>query len=119
MQDKRLVDFAQKHHIEGLTVPSLIAFIEGQRGYSVSKAKRFLKFQDRINKELLKHRVITHNPYTAWFEQGDQSLAQIKAFIIQFSVFSNQFLIAQLNKMIHAETLESMRASKEILGNEI
>jgi indoleamine 2,3-dioxygenase len=32
-------------------------------------------------------------------------------------VFSNQFLIAQLNKMIHAETLESMRASKEILAN--
>ena len=44
---------------------------------------------------------------------------QIKAFIIQFSVFSNQFLIAQLNKMIHADTLESMRASKEILANEI
>lgn len=119
MLDKRLVDFAQKHQIQSLTAPSLIALSEGQSGYSLDKAKRFLDFQHRINTELLKHRVITANPYTAWFEQGDQSLAQIKAFIIQFSVFSNQFLIAQLHKMIHADTLESMRASKEILANEI
>ncbi|CAA9892647.1 conserved hypothetical protein [Candidatus Methylobacter favarea] len=119
MQDKLLTSFAQKHHLEYLTAPSLIALSEGQRGYSLNKAKRFRKFQRRINTELLKHRVIIDNPYTAWFELGDQSLAQIKAFIIQFSVFSNQFLIAQLNKMIHAETLESMRASKEILANEI
>jgi hypothetical protein len=119
MQDKLLASFAQKYHIEGLTVPSLIAFSEGQSEYSFNKAKQFLKFQRRINKELLKHRVITDNPYTSWFEQGDQNLMQIKAFIVQFSVFSNQFLIAQLNKMIHAETLESMRASKEILANEI
>jgi pyrroloquinoline quinone (PQQ) biosynthesis protein C len=119
MPDKLLVDFAQHHHIENLTAPSLIALSEGQRGYSIDKAKRFLKFQSRINEELLKHRIITDNAYTAWFEQGEQSLNQIKAFVIQFSVFSNQFLIAQLNKMIHADTLESMRASKEILANEI
>ncbi|MGJ0484744.1 MAG: hypothetical protein ACR65R_09445 [Methylomicrobium sp.] len=119
MQSKPLNDFAQRHHIENLTTPSLLALSEGQKGYSIDKAKRFLKFQDRINSELLRHRVITDNPYTAWFEQGDQSLTQIKAFVIQFSVFSNQFLIAQLNKMIHADTLESMRASKEILANEI
>jgi hypothetical protein len=119
MQDKPLADFAHKHHIESLTVPSLLALSEGQQGYSIDKAKRFLKFQHRIDKELLRHRVITDNAYTAWFEQGNQNLSQIKAFIIQFSVFSNQFLIAQLNKMIHADTLESMRASKEILANEI
>ncbi|MGJ0515990.1 MAG: hypothetical protein ACR65O_09635 [Methylomicrobium sp.] len=119
MQGKPLVDFAHEHHIESLTAPSLLALSEGQKGYSIDKAKRFLKFQRRIDRELLKHRVITDNPYTAWFEQGDQSLTQIKEFIVQFSVFSNQFLIAQLNKMIHADTLESMRASKEILANEI
>jgi hypothetical protein len=119
MQDKPLADFAHKHHIESLTAPSLLALSEGQKGYSIDKAKRFLKFQHRIDKELLRHRVITDNAYTAWFEQGNQNLSQIKAFIIQFSVFSNQFLIAQLNKMIHADTLESMRASKEILANEI
>ncbi|WP_411728318.1 hypothetical protein [Methyloglobulus sp.] len=119
MQGKLLASFSQKHHIEGLTAPSLIALSERRSEYSLNKAKHFLKFQRRINKELLNHHVITDNPYTAWFELGDQNLAQIKDFIIQFSVFSNQFLIAQLHKMIHADTLESMRASKEILANEI
>jgi hypothetical protein len=119
MQGELLASFAHNHHIEGLTTPSLIALSEGRSEYSFDKAERFLKFQGRINKELLKHRVITDNPYTSWFEHGEQNLAQIRAFIIQFSVFSNQFLIAQLNKMIHAETLESMRASKEILANEL
>ena len=119
MHNKLVNSFAHKHRLEGLTEPSLIALNEGQMGYSINKAKRFLKFQRRINRELLKHRIIIDNPYTSWFEQGDQTLIQIKAFIIQFSVFSNQFLIAQLKKMIHADTLESMRASKEILANEI
>ncbi len=119
MQDDRLAGFAHQHHIEGLTIPSLTALSEGRKNYSFSKAKQFLKFQRRINKELLKHRIITSNPYTAWFEHGEQNMEQVRAFIIQFSVFSNQFLIAQLNKMIHADTLEGMRASKEILANEI
>ena len=119
MQDKLLTNFAHQHHIEGLSNPSLIALSKGQTGYSVDKARRLLKFQMRIDRELLQHRIITNNAYTAWFEQGNQNLTQIKTFIIQFSVFSNQFLIAQLNKMIHADTLESMRASKEILANEL
>ncbi|WP_394754429.1 hypothetical protein [Crenothrix sp.] len=119
MENQLLTRFAQKHHIEGLTEPSLIALSEGRGDYSLDKAKRFLAFQSRINKELLRHRIITANPYTTWFEQGNIDLMQIKAFIVQFSVFSNQFLIAQLNKMIHANTLESMRASKEILANEL
>jgi hypothetical protein len=119
MLNEWIDDFAHKHQIVGLTSASLIALSEGRETYTFDKAKRFLKFQNRINKDLLKHRVITRNSYTEWFEHGEQNLAQIKAFIVQFSVFSNQFLLAQLNKMIHADTLESMRASKEILANEI
>lgn len=118
-QQKSLSGIAQRHHLEGLSLPSLVALTEEHEGYSVDKAKRFLGFQRRINKEMLKHPVIIQNRYTAWFEQGNQSYGQIKAFIIQFSVFSNQFLVAQLNKMIHANTLESMHASKEILANEL
>ncbi|MBI2609319.1 MAG: hypothetical protein HYW47_06960 [Deltaproteobacteria bacterium] len=78
-----------------------------------------VKFQERINKELLKHKVITHNPFTQWFAKGEANFEQVKAFIVQFSVFSNLFLIAQLKKMINADSLEGMRASKEILANEI
>jgi len=39
--------------------------------------------------------------------------------VTQFSVFSNLFLLAQLNKIINAPTLEEMREGKEILANEI
>lgn len=114
-----LEGFAQHHDIERLSKPSLLAVNQGQPGYSIAKAKQFLRFQERLDRELLQHSVITSNAYTAWFEEGNQSLEQIKAFIIQFSVFSNLFLIAQLKKMINADTLENMRASKEILANEI
>ncbi|MEE8634441.1 MAG: hypothetical protein V3T12_00360 [Acidiferrobacterales bacterium] len=114
-----LATFAEEHDLVGLTQPCLQAITQGQKGYSVEKAKRFLAFQARIHNELLKHRIITDNRYTAWFRQGKQTQEQIQAFIIQFSVFSNLFLVAQLYKMINADSLEGMRASKEILANEI
>ncbi len=117
--DSRLDTFAREHQLIGLTAPSLRAVLERRPGYSIEKARQFLRFQERIRRELLRHRVITDNRYTAWFKRGEQSTEQIKAFIIQFSVFSNLFLVAQLYKMINADSLEGMRASKEILANEI
>jgi pyrroloquinoline quinone (PQQ) biosynthesis protein C len=117
--DPKLKQFAEEHHLVGLTSPSLRSLITEKAGYSVDKAQRFLAFQRRIDNELLRHRIITNNRYTAWFKQGEQTFAQIQAFIVQFSVFSNQFLVAQLNKMINADSLQGMRASKEILANEI
>ena len=86
---------------------------------TTTRSRDFPAFEARIARELLTHRVITSNRYTAWFSKGEQSEEQIKAFIVQFSVFSNQFLVAQLNKVINADTLEGMRASKEILANEL
>lgn len=76
-------------------------------------------FKRRLEHEVLSHSIIVANPYTAWFERGELSTAQARAFLVQFSVFSNQFLVAQLQKVLNAETLEEMRASKEILANEI
>jgi hypothetical protein len=76
-------------------------------------------FKRRLETEVLNHQVIAANPYTAWFKEGDFTPAQARAFLVQFSVFSNQFLIAQLYKVLNAETLDEMRASKEILANEI
>jgi len=115
----RLINFAAEHQIEGLTEPSLEALINNEPGYTIDKAKSFLYFQQRINQELLKHPIITCNDYCNWFEQGDQNKAQVREFVVQFSVFSNLFLIAQLHKTINADTLEGMHASKEILANEI
>ncbi len=117
--DSRLDSFAREQRLTGLTAPSLRAVLERRPGYTIEKARRFLRLQERINQELLRHRVITDNRYTAWFKRGQQSEAQIRAFIVQFSVFSNLFLVAQLYKMINADSLEGMRASKEILANEI
>jgi len=102
-----------------LTEATREAIRRGQPGYTAQRGAAFLSFQARIASELLNHSVITANRYTAWFAQGKQNEAQIKAFVVQFSVFSNQFLIAQLNKTINADTLEGMRASKQILANEL
>jgi hypothetical protein len=76
-------------------------------------------FRERLDREVLSHAVIRANPFTAWFKHGDFSPGQARAFLVQFSVFSNQFLVAQLQKVLNAESLEEMRASKEILANEI
>ncbi len=117
--DIQLDSFAEEQQLLGLTTPSLVALVEARDGYTVGKARRFLRFQQRIDGELLRHPAITSNRYTAWFEKGHQSTEQLRDFVIQFSVFSNQFLLAQLQKTINADTLEGMRASKEILANEI
>lgn len=114
-----LHQFAQQHGISGLTAISLQAIAAHQPGYTLDRASEFVRFQQRIERELLSHRIITCNDYCNWFEQGGQNRAQIAAFVVQFSVFSNLFLIAQLYKTINADTLEGMHASKEILANEI
>jgi len=79
----------------------------------------FEHFMQKIDGELLNHRVITANVYTDWFSRGQVTHEQLQMFIVQFSVFSNQFLLAQLLKMLSADSLEDMRASKEILANEL
>lgn len=111
--------FAAQNDLFGLTEPTLRALQSQKKGYTLDKGRRFLTFQARINRELLKHPVITQNHYTAWFEKGEMNEKQLKDFVVQFSVFSNLFLVAQLNKMLNADSLDSMRASKEILANEI
>ncbi len=119
MGAEELQEYAARLGLAGLTAPTLQAIQAGRPGYPVERGRQFLGFQERIRRQLLTHRVITRNAYTAWFKQGEQNEAQVRAFIVQFSVFSNQFLVAQLHKMINADTLEGMRASKEILANEI
>jgi hypothetical protein len=65
------------------------------------------------------HPVVTHNAYTAWFANGEMSLDHLREFTVQFSVFSNQFLLAALNRVINADSLHAARESKEILMNEL
>ncbi len=111
--------FAEQAGVMGLTAPTLQRLQNQDADYTQDKAKTCLGFQKRIQKELLSHPIITENEYTRWFAKGEMNEAQLKAFVVQFSVFSNLFLIAQLKKMLAADSLEAMRASKEILANEL
>jgi hypothetical protein len=77
------------------------------------------RFRARVERELLDHPIVRHNPFTSWFAHGEFDGDLLRRFVVQFSVFSNLFLVAQLLKTINAPSLEAMRASKEILANEI
>lgn len=82
-------------------------------------AKNFDAFKKTIELKFMGHPVVTRNDYTAWFAHGDMSLDHLRYFTVQFSVFSNQFLLAALNRVINADTLHAARESKEILMNEL
>src|SRR5262245_33373544 len=75
----------------------------------------FREFLVEVDKDLMHHRIILNNPYTRWFSTGQATDAELRHFIQQFSVFSNQFLIAALLKVINAPSVQQMRAGKEIL----
>ena len=81
--------------------------------------KDFDAFRDIVDRELMRHPVVVDNAYTAWFAEGRVPLDHLRHFPVQFSVFSNQFLLAALNRVINADTLEAARESKEILLNEL
>jgi len=81
--------------------------------------KNFEAFKKTIEQKFMGHPVVTRNDYTAWFARGDMPLDHLRRFTVQFSVFSNQFLLAALNRAINADTLHSARESKEILMNEL
>ena len=81
--------------------------------------KDFEAFKGRIDREFMHHPVVVGNDYTRWFGAGEMSLNHLRFFTIQFSVFSNQFLLAALNRVINADTLQAARESKEIVMNEL
>jgi len=83
------------------------------------KVQAYERLLDRIEKEILTHDVIVDNRFTRWFKDGTFDREDLRHFLVQFSVFSNLFIEAQLKKVINAPTLEAMHASKEILMNEL
>ena len=85
----------------------------------VNKSELFDYFKQELRETVLSHPIIKHNSYLEWFSQADLLESDVIYFTKQFSVFSNQFIIAQLLKTINANSLEQMRDAKEILANEI
>ena len=83
------------------------------------KALAFGQFLDTIEKDFFQHPVIQNNPYTKWCKQGKVSTEQVKDLILQFSVFSNHFLVVQCKRMVNARTEEGEVGARWILANEI
>ena len=73
----------------------------------------------RLHHLFHEHEFIRHNPYTEWFAQADLTKEEVTRFTREFSVFSHQFLVAQLHKVLASPNLESYHAGKEILLNEL
>lgn len=77
------------------------------------------RFKLEVADAIENHPIVRENRYTRWFASGEPSLDQLRAFTVQFSVFSHLFIEAQLRKCINAASIESYRAGKEILMNEL
>lgn len=73
----------------------------------------------RTKRLVASHPVVVDNDYTRWFAAGAATPDEVRHLTVQFSVFSHQFVEAQLRKVINAADLETYRAGKEILMNEL
>jgi hypothetical protein len=76
-------------------------------------------FRDRIDRLISDHPVVRSNEYTRWFATGQAITTDVRHLTVQFSVFSHLFVEAQLRKVINAADLDTYRAGKEILLNEL
>src|SRR5688572_32645731 len=65
------------------------------------------------------HPVVVSNRYTRWFAKGEATRGEVRHLTVQFSVFGHLFVEAQLRKVINAADVDSYRAGKEILMNEL
>ncbi len=86
---------------------------------SPQQVEEFHDFLQEVDHELLHHPIVLDNAYTRWFQEGRASDAELRHFVKQFSVFSNQFLVAALSRVINAPSLAEARSAKEILLNEL
>lgn len=86
---------------------------------TASQVEAFEGFLHDVDQDLLHHRVVVENAYTRWFRDGEASDEELRRFVTQFSVFSNQFLVAALLRVINAPSLQQARSAKEILMNEL
>jgi len=94
-------------------------FVGAASAAHVSSSTARSPFAAKALATVSKHPLVTKNEYCEWFGKGEASVEQAQDLVVQFSVFSNLFLLAQLNKIINAPSLDDMREGKEILANEI
>jgi hypothetical protein len=76
-------------------------------------------FRRQVDELVGQHPVVVDNRYTRWFATGEATRGEVRHLAVQFSVFSHLFVEAQLRKVINAADLDTYRAGKEILLNEL
>jgi hypothetical protein len=76
-------------------------------------------FKAKVDEIVHSHPVVVDNRYTKWFAKGEATRDEVRHLAVQFSVFSHLFVEAQLRKVINAADIDSYRAGKEILMNEL
>ncbi len=86
---------------------------------TIGSTTEFHEFETAVARSIDRHPIVSENAYTRWFARGEATLDELRAFTVQFSVFSHLFIEAQLRKCINAPDLASYRAGKEILLNEL
>jgi hypothetical protein len=86
---------------------------------TVMETRDLAAFQARIDQVVHSHPVVVDNRYTKWFAKGEATRDDVRHLAVQFSVFSHLFVEAQLRKVINAADIDSYRAGKEILMNEL
>jgi len=106
-------------HGEPLVLSSRIAERQQRGELTSQRVAEFERFLREVDRDLLHHRIVIDNAFTRWFREGTATDAELRHFVRQFSVFSNQFLVAALLRVINAPTLQQARAAKEILMNEL
>jgi hypothetical protein len=83
------------------------------------QSRELAEFQQRVDEVVARHPVVVDNRYTRWFATGQMSADDVRHLTVQFSVFSHLFVEAQLRKVINASDIDTYRAGKEILMNEL
>jgi hypothetical protein len=83
------------------------------------EARDLAAFTARLDDVVHAHPVVADNRYTAWFATGAADREDVRHLTVQFSVFSHLFVEAQLRKVINAADIDTYRAGKEILMNEL
>jgi hypothetical protein len=86
---------------------------------AIATAPGVAAFRNRVDDVVADHRVVQQNRYTSWFATGEATRGEVRHLAVQFSVFSHLFVEAQLRKVINAADLDTYRAGKEILLNEL
>jgi hypothetical protein len=106
-------------HAPQLTISPRIEERLARGELSERQVRDFEEFLSKFDRDILHHRIIVDNAYTRWFRDGTAIDSELRHFFRQFSVFSNQFLIAALERVINAPSIAQARAAKEILLNEL